>query len=69
MLVSVIPTTAHAQRGCETQNWQSYIAEAAQTLLVPPDRIDAVIRVESAGCARIDDRPPHPTRKPLDSCS
>jgi soluble lytic murein transglycosylase-like protein len=57
MLLSLIPIAAHAQRGCGTQRWQSYIAEAAERFLVPSNWIDAVIRVESAGCAWVDDRP------------
>jgi soluble lytic murein transglycosylase-like protein len=57
ILVSIIPTTSHAQRFCGVARWQSDIAEAAQRFLIPPSWIAAVILVESAGCARIDDRP------------
>lgn len=42
---------------CGTQQWKPLIAEAAQRFVLPGAWLDAVMRVESAGCNRIKNQP------------
>jgi len=42
---------------CGTERWQGFVQEAASRSRIDPAWIDAVIRVESAGCEALDGKP------------
>jgi hypothetical protein len=55
-LLIVLPAGSQAARApfCGTQQWQTFIEEAASQFAIPPSWIHAVMRAESAGCVQMN---------------
>jgi Transglycosylase SLT domain len=54
---TTIASPPHRPVYCGTARWEAYIAEAANRFDLPERWLHAVIRIESAGCERMDGHP------------